>query len=98
MTKTNWKKSEIKYRLARAGWPYMQDVDRRFGLPINTTANATHRPEPRGERVIADLLQVPAHVIWPSRYDATGNSHKPQPAASYTPAPVRRHCQKLRVA
>ncbi|MBL1435211.1 MAG: helix-turn-helix domain-containing protein [Rhodobacteraceae bacterium] len=74
MTKTNWKKSEIKYRLARAGWPYMQDVDRRFGLPINTTANATHRPEPRGERVIADLLQVPAHVIWPSRYDATGNS------------------------
>ena len=44
MTKTNWSKTEIKYRLARAGWPYLQDIDRRCGLPINTAANATHRP------------------------------------------------------
>ena len=98
MPKTNWSKTEIKYRLARAGWPYLQDIDRRFGLPINTAANATHRPQPRGERVIADLLQVSAHVIWPSRYDAKGNRLKPQPVASYTPAPVRRQCQKSKAA
>lgn len=47
----------------------MSGIDRKFGLPIGTSTNATLRPEPRGEQLIADLLQVPAHVIWPSRYD-----------------------------
>ncbi|WP_456387899.1 helix-turn-helix domain-containing protein [Profundibacter sp.] len=92
-TKTNWTARKIKYELSLKDWPFMTDIDRRFGLPIGTSKNATLRPEPRGERVIADLLQVSAHVIWPSRYDATGIRHKPQPAASYTPAPVRRQSQ-----
>ena len=76
----------------------MSDIDRKFGLPRCTANNATLRPEPRGERLIADLLQVPAHVIWPSRYDAKGNRLKPQPVASYTPEPVRRQCQKSKAA
>jgi len=98
MRNTNWKARKIKYELSLKGWPFMSDIDRRFGLPIGTSNNATLRPEPRGERLIADLLQVPAHVIWPSRYDAVGNRLKPQPAASYTPAPVRRQCQKSKAA
>ena len=98
MPNTNWTRSKIKYELAQKGWPYLRDIDRRFGLPKGTSHNTTARPDPRGERLIADLLQVSAHVIWPSRYDAKGNRLKPQPVASYTPEPVRRQSQKSKAA
>lgn len=98
MVQTNWNGGKIRYELSLKGWPFMRGIDRRFGLPVGTTYNATIRSDARGERVISDLLQVPAHVIWPSRYDTVGNRLQPQPAASYTPAPVRRQCQKSKAA
>lgn len=98
MSNANWTGSKIKYELTKKGWPYLRDVDRKFGLPHGTITNSTQRSDERGERIISDLLQVDAHVIWPSRYDTLGNRLQPQPSASYTPTPVRRQCQKAEAA
>lgn len=43
-------------------------VSREAGLSSSTLANALTRPWPKGERLIAEALSIPASEIWPSRY------------------------------
>ncbi|MGP2409990.1 helix-turn-helix domain-containing protein [Yersinia sp. 2553 StPb PI] len=43
-------------------------VSREAGLSSSTLANALIRPWPKGERLIADALGIPASEIWPNRY------------------------------
>ncbi|MBE8578609.1 MULTISPECIES: helix-turn-helix domain-containing protein [Vibrionaceae] len=38
------------------------------GLAPTTLSNALNRPWPKGERIIAEALDVQPHDIWPSRY------------------------------
>ncbi|WP_418113372.1 helix-turn-helix domain-containing protein [Vibrio scophthalmi] len=40
----------------------------RAGLAPSTLSNALNRPWPKGERIIAQALEVEACDIWPSRY------------------------------
>ncbi|MBF7954415.1 helix-turn-helix domain-containing protein [Rahnella victoriana] len=48
-------------------------VSRAAGLASSTLTNALTRPWPKGEKLIADALDIPPEKIWPSRYfDTTG--------------------------
>lgn len=94
MAATDWTRSKIRYELELAGWPIIRDIDRKYDLRPGAAYNTTHRPDSRCEKIISDILGVPAHVIWPSRYDAQGVRLKPQPMAAYTPRSVRGHGQK----
>ena len=39
------------------------------GLKPDTLKNALARPYPKGERIIADALNVDPALIWPDRYN-----------------------------
>ncbi|MBU9811303.1 helix-turn-helix domain-containing protein [Rahnella sp. C60] len=43
-------------------------LSRQAGLGSSTLANALARPWPKGEMIIAQALDIPPSVIWPSRY------------------------------
>lgn len=46
----------------------MAAESRRNGLSSSTLANALTRPWPKGEVIIAKVLETDPWVIWPSRY------------------------------
>lgn len=43
-------------------------LSRQAGLAFSTLANALTRRWPKGERLIAEVLDVAPENIWPSRY------------------------------
>ncbi len=49
-------------------------LSRQAGLSDSTLANTFYRPWPKGEKLIAEALDMDPAEIWPSRYyDETGN-------------------------
>lgn len=84
---------EILYLLSVRGHT-CADVDRAFGLQVGTASKTLGYPHGRAEQAIAKMLQLAAHKIWPSRYDALGKRLKPQPAENYKSRRRVRHCQK----
>lgn len=70
--KEDWHKADIIAALRKRGTS-LAALSRAFGLSSTTLSNTLHRPWPKGERVIAEVIGVPASEIWPSRYyDHTG--------------------------
>lgn len=43
-------------------------LSRGAGLSSSTLANALNRPWPKGEKIIAEALELDPARIWPSRY------------------------------
>ncbi|WP_394706593.1 transcriptional regulator [uncultured Cohaesibacter sp.] len=63
------------------------DLDRKFGLSRGSALHASRKPHEPGEQALSDVLGMPAHRIWPSRYDPqTGERLKPQPAPTISPS------------
>lgn len=88
---------EIQFMLNSAGWTYAA-VDRAHGLKPGIAKVAAHKPCAPGEEAIAEVLGLPPHRIWPSRYDAEGNRLKPQPTANYRPKRLFPHRQNVRAS
>ena len=66
---TDWHQADIIAALRKRGTV----VSRSAGLSSSTLSNAMSRSWPKGEKVIAQALEVHPSVIWPSRYfDARG--------------------------
>lgn len=62
-----WTITEIKAALEQEGWSCRQlSISR--GYTSNAIQTALHRPYPKAEKVIAEVLGVSAHEIWPERY------------------------------
>ncbi|MBU9813782.1 helix-turn-helix domain-containing protein [Rahnella sp. C60] len=69
---TDWHQADIIAALRKRGTT-LAAVSRSVGLSSSTLSNALSRPWPKGEKVIAQALDVHPSVIWPSRYfDARG--------------------------
>lgn len=69
---TDWHQADIIAALRKRGTT-LAAVSRSAGLSSSTLSNALSRPWPKGEKVIAQALEVHPSVIWPSRYfDARG--------------------------
>lgn len=69
---TDWHQADIIAALRKRGTT-LSAVSRNAGLSSSTLSNALSRSWPKGEKVIAQALDVHPSVIWPSRYfDARG--------------------------
>ncbi|MEN4909179.1 helix-turn-helix transcriptional regulator [Rahnella bonaserana] len=69
---TDWHQADIIAALRRRGTT-LAAVSRSAGLSSSTLSNALSRSWLKGEKVIAQALDVHPSVIWPSRYfDARG--------------------------
>lgn len=71
MSKYPWHPADIKAAIEKRGGNLAQ-IGRDAGISIYTPKQALRQPCYTGEQAIADFLGVPAHTIWPDRYDADG--------------------------
>ncbi|HAM5328409.1 TPA: transcriptional regulator [Escherichia coli] len=67
MVDHNWHPADIIAGLRKKGTS-LAEVSRKAGLSSSTLANALSRPWPRGEKLIADALDISPEIIWPSGY------------------------------
>ncbi|EGG7673296.1 transcriptional regulator [Salmonella enterica] len=64
---SDWHPADIIAGLRKWGTS-LAAVSRNAGLASSTLANALTRHWPKGERLIAEALDVAPEDIWPSRY------------------------------
>jgi len=76
----------------------MAELGRQNGVSTSVIRAALIRPQPTGNRLIAECLGKTLHEIWPGWYDADGNRIPFQTGRK--PIRVRRegHCLKRRAA
>ena len=88
--------AEIQYLLKSKGWVFAE-VDRAFGLKSGIACQTARYPHLEGEMALSEVIELPPHQIWPSRYDrVSGVRLKPQPSANYKAARPSGKCQKSR--
>lgn len=78
MDKQDWHPADIVAGLKKRGTS-MAAVSREAGLASSTLANALLRHWPKGERLIAEVLELQPAEIWPSRYLTPKKSRKIAP-------------------
>lgn len=66
----------IKAKLVAKGLRFA-DIDRTYRLPEGTARQALREPNLPGERAIAAALGTRAHLLWRSRYHASGQRKSP---------------------
>lgn len=88
---------KITYLVRDQGWRF-RDIDKKYHL--KTPSNMVlHRPHPQAEKIISEIIGIPAHKIWPSRYDSEGKRLRPQPSKNYNSHTVSQcHRQKAKIA
>ncbi|AXD28644.1 helix-turn-helix domain-containing protein [Salmonella enterica] len=67
MMQSDWHPADIIAGLKKRGTS-LSALSRQAGLASSTLANALTRHWPKGERLIAEALDVAPEKIWPSRY------------------------------
>lgn len=67
MMGSDWHSADIIAALKKRGTT-LSAVSRKAGLASTTLTNALVRHWPKGERLIAEALDVTPEKIWPSRY------------------------------
>jgi len=79
----DWHPADISAELRKRGLTWI-DVGREAGYENpNSARQCTRASVPRAEAAVARLLGVPAHKIWPSRYDAQGRPLRGQYAVIF---------------
>lgn len=63
----DWHSADIIAGLKKRGTS-LSALSRQAGLASSTWANALTRRWPKGERLIAEALDIAPEQIWPSRY------------------------------
>jgi len=66
-----WHPEDIKAAIRRSGLS-LGGLAARVDLAPSTIQAALRRPQPSGNRAIADHLGVELHVLWPQFYDCSG--------------------------
>ena len=67
MMQSDWHPADIIAALKKRGTS-LSALSRQAGLASSTLANTLTRRWPKGERLIAEALEVAPEKIWPSRY------------------------------
>lgn len=65
--KKDWHSADIIAAIKKKG-SSLSAISRQAGLNSSTLNNALSRRWPKGEKIIAEFLDIPASEIWPSRY------------------------------
>ncbi len=90
MPKEGLHKEEIKAMVRKRGYT-MVSLGAKMGVPGATLRSSFCKPHPAANKIVADLLGMKLHALWPAWYDRHGNrtSH-PKNLTKQR----RRHCQK----
>jgi Ner family transcriptional regulator len=67
----DWHKADIKAAVEKAGTT-LRGLARQHGVSAVYFAEALHRPLPRAQAILADLIGVAPQTLWPSRYETDG--------------------------
>lgn len=67
MKKEDWHSADIIAALKKKGTT-LAALSRKSGYATSTLANVLVRPWTKGEKIIADELNLSPEQIWPSRY------------------------------
>ncbi|EAO2688101.1 transcriptional regulator [Salmonella enterica] len=67
MMQSDWHPADIIAAVRKRGTS-LAALSRQAGLGSTTLSNALYRHWPKGEKLIADALDVTPEQIWPSRY------------------------------
>lgn len=68
-TANNWHREDVIAALHKAGWSLRQLSFQHGYSSGSSLKNALDKPWPKGERIIADAIGVPAEEIWPERFE-----------------------------
>lgn len=100
----DWHKSDVKAALEKAG-KTLRQLSKEHEMSPSYFKEALHRPVPRAQAVIADVLGLSPWEIWPSRYDEHGQPKRglytailqrdAHPARSVRPNPARANVRKV---
>lgn len=71
-TRQDWHKADIKAALEKAGFT-LRGLSISRGKSAGYYRETLHRPNPKAERDLAEILGTKPHQIWPSRYEADGS-------------------------
>lgn len=82
----DWHPADVIAALRKAGWSLQQLAFENGYTARTALANALHRPYPKAERIIATTLNLEPQQIWPSRYDADGETNRTPGAKPRRPA------------
>lgn len=74
--------ANIKGKLVLQGFSLLE-IDRLYQLPRGTAGTTLREPNAAGERAIAAALGTKPHLLWRTRYHASGLRKSPQPQANY---------------
>lgn len=64
---SDWHRADILAAVKKRG-SSMVALLRGSGLADSTLSNVLHRRWPKGERIVAEFIDVPPEQIWPTRY------------------------------
>ena len=67
----DWHKADVKAAIEKAGYT-LRELSRLHGVSSAYFAEALHRPIPRAQAILAEVIGVAATKIWPSRYETDG--------------------------
>jgi len=67
-----WDRHAIKAEIHRRGQTLTR-LALAAGLDPSACRSALMRPSPGGEAAISAFLGIPPQILWPDRYDASGN-------------------------
>lgn len=87
----DWHWADVLAALRKADWSLRQLGITHGYVDGNTLGEASRRPFPKAERIIATALGREPQDIWPSRYGADGNPNRrrgPAPRRPKAAAPV----------
>lgn len=73
--KKPWDRERIKFELRERGYT-LSMLDRKYGMCTGYFSQALIMPLRKAEKVMADILGVPASEIWPARYGSDGRPHQ----------------------
>jgi len=91
----DWSAHKIRYALNEAGWNWSSLAKATGYAGSAALRNATMKPYPKAERIIANAIGVAPETIWPSRYEKRNFTPVLSPS---TPVCVPRRERQLFVA
>jgi Ner family transcriptional regulator len=67
----DWHKADVKAAIEKAGQT-LRGLSKLHGVSSAYFAEALHRPIPRAQAILAEVIGVQPQAIWPSRYEKDG--------------------------
>ncbi len=80
-----WHPADIVAALRKQGWS-LRRLSVHLGYSPTSLAKTLRVPWPKGERLIAAVLETPPQAVWPDRYGADGRPNRtpgPRPIPAF---------------